>query len=242
MLVRDDGVCIGQAAHAWVSGQLAAAWAPDDVPHRQDAILAATQHDIGMAEWDLQPAVDAERGLPVSFMRMDLATHLRLWRAAPAKVLTQSRIAALMLSLHGTSLYSRRDLARLSEADADAVRSYLADARAFQVWLGADTGVTDDEMRRLQALLFAWDWLSLALCLEWAPDTLTDGPIGLALSRDLTLDPWPFGPAETVTVGCEGRRVTDRAATTATELRAALEAGERVTLSWTLTRAPSGAP
>jgi hypothetical protein len=242
VLVRDDGVCIGQAAHAWVSGQLAAAWDRTEVPHRDAAVLAATQHDIGMAEWDLAPELDAERGLPVSFMRMDLHTHLRLWSAAPSKVLTQSRVAALMLSLHGTSLYSRRDLTRLSEADAGAVRAYLAEQRAIQAALRADTGVSEEEAARLQALLFAWDWLSLALCLDWAPDTLTDGPIGLALSGDLSLDPWPFGAAATVTVVTEGRRLDDRSSTTAAELHAALEAAERVELSWTLTRAPSGAP
>lgn len=241
MLVRDDGICIGQAAHAWVSGQLAAAWDPAAVPHRAAAVLAATQHDVGMAEWDLEPEVDAATGLPVSFMRMELDTHLRLWRAAPSKVLTQSRIAALMLSLHGTSLYVRRDLARLSEADADAVRAYLADQRAFQAALRADTGVTEDEAARLQALLFAWDWLSLALCLDWAPDTLTDGPIGLSLSADHTLAPWPFAD-DSVTVVTEGRRLADRTSATDAELHAALEAAERVELSWTLTRAPSGAP
>lgn len=242
MLVRDDGVCIGQAAHAWVSGQLAAAWSRDAVPHRDAAVLAATQHDVGMAEWDLAPSLDRATGLPVSFMEMALDTHLRLWRAAPSKVLTQSRIAALMLSLHGTSLYSRRDLSRLSDAEADAVRAYLADQRALQAALRADTSVTGEEAARLQALLFAWDWLSLALCLQWAPDTLTDGPIGLALDAGLTLDPWPFGAAEAVTVVTEGRRLDDRSATTDAELHAALEAAERVELSWTLTRAPSGAP
>lgn len=242
MLVRDDGICIGQAAHAWVSGQLARAWEPSAVPHREAAILAATQHDVGMAEWDLEPDVDAETGLPVSFMRMPLETHLRLWSAAPSKVLTQSRIAALMLSLHGARLYERRDLTRLEPEQSAAVRAYLADQRVFQGWLQADAGVSAEEAARLQALLFAWDWLSLALCLDWAPSSLTEGPIGLTLTTELTLDPWPFATADPVTVVTEGRRIAHRDATTPVELRAALEAGERVELSWTLTSAPNGAP
>src|SRR3954466_8598328 len=116
MLVRPDGddavILIGQAAHAWVAGQLAAAWA-GAVPHRADAILGAIQHDVGMAQYDLTPELDAQTGWPVGFMQMALDTHLRLWSLAPQRLFTQSRRAALIVSLHGTKLYARRDLERL---------------------------------------------------------------------------------------------------------------------------------
>jgi hypothetical protein len=240
MLVRETGdgaVCIGQASHAWVSGQLARAWA-EELPEREAVCLAAEQHDIGMAHWDLAPALDAERGLPVGFMRMPLDVHLRLWSLAPQRLLTQSRVAALLVSLHGTRLYERRDLDRLEPEQADAVRAYLAGQRALQERLAADTGMGRDVLGRLQALLFAWDWLSLALCLDWAPSDL-EGPVSLRL-HDGTVEPWPFS-ADRVTVGCEGRRL-DGSARTEAELHAQLERAPRVPLEWTLTRAPSGAP
>jgi hypothetical protein len=201
--------------------------------------LAAEQHDVGMAHWDLAPTLDADTGRPTSFLHMPLDTHLRLWSLAPQRLLTQSRIAALLVSLHGTRLYMRRDLARLDEPQADAVRAYLAGQRALQARLQQETGVTDAERDRLQALLFAWDWLSLGLCLDWAPASLSEGPIALQLTP-ATVDPWPFADA-TVTLRCEGRRLTTRAASEA-DLHAALERAERVELTWTLTRAPSGAP
>ena len=55
MLVRPDGdsvLCIGQASHAWISGQMARAWAEPFERH-DEVCLAAEQHDVGMAEWDL---------------------------------------------------------------------------------------------------------------------------------------------------------------------------------------------
>ena len=108
VLLRPEGeaaICIGQASHAWLSGQLARAWA--DVEPREEVCLAAEQHDVGMAEWDLAPTLNRETGRPHSFMEMPLAVHLALWSAAPHKLVTQSRYAAMLVSMHGTALYER---------------------------------------------------------------------------------------------------------------------------------------
>jgi hypothetical protein len=240
MLLRPDTgdatILIGQAAHAWVSGQLAARWAAP-IPHREAALLAAVQHDVGMAHHDLTPDLDPGTGWPVGFMQMRLATHLRLWSLAPQRLFTQSRTAALIVSLHGTNLYARRDLGRLAPEEADDVRAYLAGQRALQRALAAEAGVTDEELATLQRLMFTWDWLSLALCLKWAPATFAEG--GLTLT-ETTIEPWPFTGDE-IEVVVEGRRLAERASTRA-ELHAAIERAERVDLRFTLTRAPSGAP
>ena len=84
MLLRPDGdavICIGQPAHAFVSGQLAAGWQPRPEPF-EEVVLAATQHDAGMADWDAAPELNPDTGLPQSFMEMELGTHLRLWSHA----------------------------------------------------------------------------------------------------------------------------------------------------------------
>jgi hypothetical protein len=100
MLLRptDEGLlAIGQASHAWISGQLARVWgnaAFGPVVPREEVCLAAEQHDIGMAEWDLRPALDPEHGSPRDFLHLPVGVHLGLWRAAPAKLLTQSAYAA----------------------------------------------------------------------------------------------------------------------------------------------------
>src|SRR5437763_3900256 len=121
MLLRRDerGVlAIGQASHAWISGQLAHAWGNERFgavePHGE-VTLAAEQHDLGMALWDLNPSFNPGTGLPHSFMEMPLEVHVELWGAAPRRLLTQCRYAALLVSMHGTRLYERRDLEALTQ-------------------------------------------------------------------------------------------------------------------------------
>jgi hypothetical protein len=205
VLLREGGeavVCIGQPAHAWLSGQLARAWTLEPVEPWEEVCLAAEQHDLGMADWDALPELNSSTARPYSFMEMPLATHLRLWTAAPARMLTQSRYAALLVSMHGTALYEMRDLARMSAADADAVRTYLAAQRALQEALGA--GLDAEQVRRNQRLLWIWDFLSLGLCLGWEGRSVE----GVTLKAD-TIDPWPFA-ADRVLLRTEGRRLEGR--------------------------------
>jgi hypothetical protein len=232
MLLRKEGdghVAIGQPSHAWISGQLARAWRPPPEPW-EEVCLAAEQHDVGMAQWDLAPTLNPETGLPHSFMEMPLETHLRLWHAAPARLLTQSRYAALLVSLHGSSLYEMRDLTRLSDADADAVRAYLATQRALQERLTDEVGADRAALREQQRLVLAWDGLSLALCLGWDPYSVH----GMTLRDGAILEPWPF-EGDTLEVRCEGRRLHGRFAGER-ELHAALECAERVELRFELRR------
>lgn len=229
MLLRTEGdavLAIGQASHAWISGQLARAWRPRPEPF-EAVCLAAEQHDVGMAQWDLGPTLNPETGLPHSFVEMPLEAHLRLWHAAPARLLTQSRYAALLTSLHGSALYGLRDLAAMAEPDADAVRAYLATQRVLQERLAAELGAAPGVLREQQRLMFAWDGLSLALCLRWEPFEVH----GLRLAQG-RLAPWPFDGDELV-VRCEGRRLAGRFAGEA-ELHAALERAPRVELAFTL--------
>src|SRR5881409_4102825 len=101
MILRELGgdavLCIGQPAHAWLSGQLAAEWGnglfPEPRP-RAEVCLAATLHDLGMAAWDAAPQLHPDTGWPMSFLEMPVATHLRLWSAAPGLALAQSRWVA----------------------------------------------------------------------------------------------------------------------------------------------------
>ncbi|MEA2179372.1 MAG: hypothetical protein QOG77_2669 [Solirubrobacteraceae bacterium] len=223
MLLREDGdavVCIGQASHAWLSGQLARAWGGEAVrplEPREELCLAAEQHDVGMATWDLAPALHPETGRPRSFLEMELAVHLRLWTAAPERLLTQSRYAALLVSRHGTILYGRSDLATMAPERAEPIRAFLAEGHALQARLAASLGVPDDELDRNGKLVFAWDWLSLALCLGWGegetplvPLAAGDGRLRYVPTADgAALDPWPFA-VPSVTVFCEGRRLEGR--------------------------------
>src|SRR5919201_4551907 len=127
----DPGViCIGQPAHAWLSGQLAGAWAEPFEP-RDEICLAVGQHDLGMAEWDAAPTLNPKTGFPHSFLEMPLQTHLGLWSEAPRLALSQSRWEALVVSMHGAALYGRRDPEREPPEAAAAIRAYLDRKRAL---------------------------------------------------------------------------------------------------------------
>jgi hypothetical protein len=248
VLLRRDGdgvLAIGQPAHAWVSGQLARAWGNERfgaLEPREDVCLAAEQHDAGMAAWETRPTLNPESGLPRSFMELPLDEHLEIWWSAAPLVLAQSPYAALLVSMHGTALYERRDAGRLPTADAERVREFLAGQRELQRGLIAALGADPALVRRNQRLVWTWDSLSLGVLLGWAPFELTrvptaDGETGIAVA-DGTLDPWPFA-ADEVTVRCDGRRLAgpydDEEA-----MRAALAAAPWEAVTVRLTAPPPG--
>jgi Protein of unknown function (DUF3891) len=199
VLLREepDGsyLAIGQASHAWASGQLARAWGNEqfgDVEPWEEVCLGAEQHDIGWAEWDLDPEIDPETGRPHTFISLPLPEKLELWSRAAGKVISQSRYAALLVSMHGTALFERWP----PKGHEALLQRFLVEQHALQDKLA--TGLDREELRRNQKLVFAWDYISLALCLDWAPAEVKDvpaadgTPITLELSEQGELDPWPF--------------------------------------------------
>jgi Protein of unknown function (DUF3891) len=235
---------IGQASHAWISGQLARAWGNDQFPVPEpfeEVCLAAEQHDVGWADWDLCPSLNPDTGLPYSFIELPVAEHIELWSGAPTRLLTQSRYAALLVSMHGTTLQTRRDLDRLAPADRPLVQRYLDEQRELQNELIALLGADRDEVARNGRLLWAWDGISLALCLGWQK-LMNDVPAGsgsvelwleMTGTDVCTLHPWPFA-ADRLELRCEGRELAgpfvDEHA-----MREALDRAPSTTLSFTLT-------
>jgi hypothetical protein len=216
VLLRRDGdgvLAIGQPAHAWVSGQLARAWGNERfgaLERREEVCLAAEQHDAGMAAWETRPTLNPQTGLPRSFMELTLDEHLEIWWSAAPLVMPQSPYAALLVSMHGTALYERRDFARLEPADVERVQAFLAGQRALQEGLIAALGADPATVRRHQRLIWTWDSLSLGLLLDWEPFELeavpaAGGEVGITVA-DSRLDPWPFRERE-LTVRCDGRRL-----------------------------------
>jgi Protein of unknown function (DUF3891) len=259
MVLREDAdgvLAIGQPSHAWISGQLARAWGNSEfgeLDPYEEVCLAAEQHDVGMAAWDLTPSRNPATGLPHAFTEMPLELHLELWRAGPRRLMTQSRYAALLASIHGRRLYEMRDLDALAPEDARAVREFLSEQSEFQheltKTLRADSRMRDAaapaQIARNSQLVWTWDFLSLAICLDWAPCTARDVPtadkdltVDLSVRDALIFDPWPFRtPA--VTVRCEGRRLAQRFDTDAA-LAAALAKAPWESVEFTLA-APGGA-
>jgi hypothetical protein len=143
-------------------------------------------------------------------MELELDEHLEIWWRAAPLVVPQSPYAAVLVSMHGSALYERRDMTRLTPAEGDRVRAFLAGQRELQERLLTDLGADHRAVRRNQRLVWTWDSLSLGLLLDWAPFQLQEvpaagGQLDIAVA-DGTLDPWPFRTAA-VTVRCHGRRL-----------------------------------
>jgi hypothetical protein len=173
-------VAVGQPAHAWISGQIARAWA--GVSPREEVCLAAEQHDIPWLEWEREPSYDPETGYPYTFMSLDMPTKLALWETGPDLLLAHSRYAALLVSMHGSRLY--KDL----------------DRSEFEREVRATLEASDDEIEHNSRLIATWDGMSLALLLGWRP--WEDN--GIQMHPDGRVEPWPF-TADRLTVRTEGR-------------------------------------
>ena len=194
MLLRPDGddvLCIGQASHAWISGQMARAWG-EPFERYEEVCLAAEQHDVGMAEWDLAPSLNPDTGLPQALTEMPFAVHSALWLEAPTKLVTASVYAAALVSLHGTRLYEMRE-------PTPEIADYLAQQEEFRRGLG----FARSDLEPGSTLVWIWDYLSLAALLGWTGEVE-----GLRVDGG-RVDPWPFR-ASSLTVRCEARRLTDR--------------------------------
>jgi hypothetical protein len=194
MLLRPDGddvLCIGQASHAWISGQMARAWA-EPCESYEEVCLAAEQHDVGMAEWDVAPTLNPKTGLPYAFTEMPFSVHSALWRDAPKKLVSTSAYAAALVSLHGTRLYEMRDA-------TPEVREFLDWQERFREWLG----FSRSDLEPASTLIWIWDYLSLALLLGW------QGHVEGLDVRGGDVSPWPFRDSS-LTVRCEARRLSGR--------------------------------
>lgn len=105
----DGIVAIGQPAHARLVGAIERAWgrAPfANPPHMAEMLLAAEQHEIGMLPAEIAPTLNRATGLPHAYRELTRADHLRLWRDAVPLMMTQSRYAVLLVSRHGTWIFS----------------------------------------------------------------------------------------------------------------------------------------
>jgi len=227
MLLREESeevvLCIGQTSHSWLAGQLARAWGNERVgsfARREEVCLAAEQHDVGWAEWDLAPSLNEETGRPHAFFELPRAETVAIWREAPGRLEAQSRYASLLCSLHGTLLVERfADLDEMEPAERRLVEDYMAGERRRQERLSAEVGADPTELARARELIASWDALSLALC-HGHERTVTGVPAvsevfvdltlaGSGSGSEWTLEPWPFG-ASHVTVRCEGRQLVER--------------------------------
>ena len=223
---RDDATrLITQTAHGWLSGQFAMHWGNEAFQFPalpQDVIMAAANHDNGWMVWEQTPTLN-DRGHPIDFLEMPVATHVALWRQGIERLRLQNLYVALLVSMHGRLLVEGRlrNNDQDSPADKGLLEAFSAAQRAWEADIIAQLKTQPYfspgcETHRLEAnlrLLQVFDWFSLLLCMKRLSETVViDVPaktpnqrVELRLrprgDRALTVTPWPFNrPAFVVTV------------------------------------------
>jgi uncharacterized protein DUF3891 len=102
-MILQDGdpiVAISQPSHSWLSGQLARAWGNQQF-HRfepfEPICLAAEQHDVGFLQWEREPVLDPETGLPYNFDSLPEPMHFDLWAGGISQLRPVCWYSALIL-------------------------------------------------------------------------------------------------------------------------------------------------
>ncbi len=251
MLHRADEegiIAISQPAHAWVAGQITRQWGNGEfasVP--KEVCLASEQHDLGYLEWERDPTLNPETGLPYNFLEMPRDLRLAIWTKGIQEMLRFGRYPALLVSMHYTWL-ANRNQRECPPEEQKWVDEFVERQEELQTTLQTSLSndfyygpVSSPEMlRRNQQLVSVWDWMSLLVChrlrqattIEQVPSNAGYGNLTLTPEGKegsvIRVSPWPFR-SEKVVLVCEGRRLLKRYRDES-HLREALRAAAPVTI------------
>jgi hypothetical protein len=194
LIVRDLGEAwqvVMQTDHADLSAAFARAWAEALPP---SLVVATERHDDGWAVWEQAPRVDGGGG-PVTFLDVDVRSHLAFYRAGIAAITEQDPDAGLLVAMHGAGIYRERygldpglGLSRAPEVE-DEVDAFVAEQEAK---FGGDPG----PRRRDYDLLQLFDRLSLYFCMRDVENGEAGEVQGYALEPvapwHVRMTPFPF--------------------------------------------------
>lgn len=250
MIVREDErglLAIRQPDHARICGEMARAWGHGGfaaVRPLDPVAVAAAVHDDGWIEWEDAPRYNPRTRRPYTYVDIPIEQHLEIYRRGIARAVERGPYVGLLVSLHGALLYARF---RRGEPGAAA---FIEEQRALQDRLVREMSA-DPKLRphcepavveANRDLIFAWDALSLVLCLDDAFVETLSVPAGFAGERTelrlrragdaWTLDPYPFsrspltlsaGARPLPRSGFDGEPAMRRALAEARELRLEFE-------------------
>src|SRR5260370_1324602 len=241
MIIQEHGdhlILIRQTDHAVLSGYFARESGNENFarPEPLESFqLAATEHDNGWNEWEVQPRIDPVTFLPYSFMSLPTQEHIDLYQRGIERVVKVDRYAGLLVSMHCAGLYDKTRAtmpgfsAKYVKAhEAAVVNEFLQRLRLQQLRLKVD--LRGDPMTknfadakwvqanppRLQAL----NPLPLYFCLgPGEPATIDAVPAdykGIGVDWDLqpeengaTLEPDPFR-RDPLEISSQARRIPKR--------------------------------
>lgn len=210
MIIRADDrglMLIRQTEHARLCGEMARSWGNEHfepVEPLERVAWAAAEHDNGWAEWEEAPRLNPETRRPCTYTDIPIDQHQEIYRRGIGRAIAHDRYAGLLVSLHGSLLYSR------FRSGQPGAQDFLEEQRSVQRRL-VDAMRADPALRsfceepRLSTnrdLVFGWDTLSLFLChgAAWLdylelPADYHGRRVRVAVERrkeGWILDPYPF--------------------------------------------------
>ncbi len=225
MIIQERGdhlVLIRQTDHAVLSGYFARELGNENFARsepEESFRLAATEHDNGWNEWELQPQIDPATFLPFTFMSLPTQQHMDLYQRGIERIVKVDRYAGLLVSLHCAGLYDRTRATMpgfsakyVKSHETPLVTDFVQRLRLQQLRLKVDLrgdpatkNFSDENWLQANALrLEAVDRLSLYFCLgpvepatiDAVPSDYKGGevdwnlqPVGINAA---TLEPYPF--------------------------------------------------
>jgi hypothetical protein len=194
MFVRDMGHAwqiVLQPDHGELAGELAVQWGGDAVeaPRPQGSVrVAARRHDDGWAVWEREPTLNPGTARPTAFLEVAVPSHLTFYRACIAAVAEQDPYAGLLVSMHGSGIYTGRygtqpglGLKQAAEHPR-LVSGFVAEQEAWQQQQIAELGVPEAERWVNYKLLQVYDRLAIYFSLKdvegGEPETLAPVPLG----------------------------------------------------------------
>jgi hypothetical protein len=257
---HDCTLTISQTSHSWISGQLARAWGNESFAGFnpfEPICYAAEQHDIGFLNWENDPTLNLETGLPYTFEQLPESLHLDIWRTGIYQLRPVCSYASLIVSLHFSGLcerfHRRQSVSPIGEA-SQFLREQSQYQRNTQETLSRDPlfekAVAPEILSYHRDLIAVWDLFSLELCRGRLTEFKLPGvPVSDSRRVDLLLrqssgagktwevDPWPFAPTSFTTMG--EARVLDQRFTDQKRMREALRHADRTTIEFRLIPAKS---
>jgi len=225
MIIQERGdhlILIRQTDHAVLSGYFARELGNESFARsepEESLRLAATEHDNGWNEWELQPHIDQVTFLPFTFMSLPTQQHMDLYQRGIERVVKVDRYAGLLVSMHCAGLYDKTRATMpgfsakyVKSQEAPLVTDFVQRLRLQQLRLKVDLradpatkNFSDEKWLQANAQrLEALDRLSLYFCLgpmEAATiDAVPSDYNGREVDWDLqpegdnaaTLEPYPF--------------------------------------------------
>ena len=252
---HDRTITISQTSHSWISGQLARVWGNKlfgEFEPLEPICYAAEQHDLGFLEWENQPTLNMETGLPYTFDELPESLHLDIWRTGIYQLRPVCSYASLIVSLHFCGLCERFHQRQNGPGRSEASQ-FLEEQRTYQQktreTLSQDPlfarAISTEVLAYHRDLIAVWDLFSLELCRGRSREfKLPEVRLSNGKHVDLRLrqrseaekiwevDPWPFRVASLTTL-CEGR-VLERRFTDQKQMREALRNANRTTIQFRL--------